>query len=198
VEMSARIRTYVRSTMPQPTTDDATDASQAAEVETARIPMPGAPPTPAAFGPSSPLGPPPTLGPPGVFGPPGALVLPMRSSPPPSLLGDPGTGPTGTALVTSPASASQAPRPARFGLVVLVALLASVATLGLTLVFLAFGRRAPPAAAGQPAPTTTSAPPLPASAPGAAAGAGSAGAKSAGPSTRAPGSRGPARGKQPK
>ncbi len=203
VEMSARIRTYVRSTMPQPTPDDATDASLAPEVETARIPMAGVPATPAALGPRSPSVRPPMLGPAGVFGPPGALALPLRSSPPPpGLPGEPGTWPTGTAVVTLPAIASQAPRPARFGLVVLVGLLASVATLGLTLVFLAIGRRAPPAAAGQPAPTATAAEAAyggeaaaRAPAPSTSADAGGSGAKAAGPSTHTPGSRGPARGK---
>jgi serine/threonine protein kinase len=202
VEMSARIRTYVRSTMPQPTADDATDASLAPEVETARIPMAGVPATPAAFGPRAPSGPPPMLGPPGVFGPPGALALPMRSSPPPGPPGEPGTWPTGTAVVTWPAITSHAPRPARFGLVVLVALLASVATLGLTFVFLAIGRRAPPAAAVPPAPTATAAEAADggeaaarAPAPSTAVDAGSAGAKAAGPSTHTPGSRGPSRGK---
>ena len=211
-DMSARIRGYVRSTM---TPSSPGGAAEQWEGETARMPLLGATPQAmpvASTRPSAAPAPLPSQAP-GPLPSRAPAPLPSRAPGPSSSLGaEPVTSPTATAVVTS-ATGAETSRSPRYGLIVLVALLASIAAVGLTLVFLSLARRSSPATAPSPPATeaadasegaasaTSSSPRGPGSAAGpggdsaatAVPPAASTGAKSnpAGPSTRLPPSRGP-------
>jgi hypothetical protein len=140
-DMSARIRGYVRSTMAPAVA--AAGAEQQWEGETARMPLLGS--TPQAMPLASTRPPALATGPaPAPAAPPARPPAPL---PLPSV--EPVTSEAAAAVMTS-TKAFDPSAPPRYALLAVVALIASVAAVGLTLVFLSLARQSPPAATVPP------------------------------------------------
>jgi serine/threonine-protein kinase len=171
-QMATKIRAHIKATTQSEQAAAAAAAAQASEAETEKVPAPpgfGAPPrassraaSEASVSPSvAPRFAPPVMGPgvpppamvPG-FGPRSVPPPPSLSAPPPPPVSPPRSSPSltertssQTATVVMTSTAATAAPPPRHGMMVLVAAVAALAAVAMTLVVLALAKRAGPAAA---------------------------------------------------